>query len=134
MKYCFGCGKLTPGDPAYCQFCGKTYDVKLCSRGHQNPRNAEVCSQCGSRELSKPQPKIPMSWRLLALLIQLGLGVLLAYVSLSILIALLKTPAFQELIVLTSLLLGGLWWCFSKLPEWLQDAIRTVWKWKNHDD
>jgi hypothetical protein len=58
MKYCHHCGRLTSGEPMFCQFCGRSYDVKLCPRLHANPRWAEVCSQCGSRELSTPQPKV----------------------------------------------------------------------------
>lgn len=134
MKYCFNCGHFTQGDPAYCNHCGRSYDVKLCPRGHQNARGAEVCSQCGNRELSTPQPKIPMSWRLLAILIRLGLGLLLFYVSLSLLVALLRSPEFQHFLVVVGLLLGSLWWCYSKLPDWLQELIRTLWKWRNHDN
>ena len=134
MKYCYQCGKLSPGDPAYCDHCGRSYDVRLCSRGHQNRRGAEVCSQCGSRELSTPQPRIPMAWRLAALLIRLGTGVLLVYVSLALLVTLIETPQFQRFLVATGLLLGGLWWCYSKLPDWLQELIRTLWRWKQHDD
>jgi len=39
MKYCYQCGKLTNGDPAFCNHCGRSYDVKLCPRMHQNPIN-----------------------------------------------------------------------------------------------
>ena len=63
MKYCYHCGHMTAGEPLFCDHCGRSYDVKLCPRLHPNPRGAEVCSQCGSRELSTPQPKIPMSWQ-----------------------------------------------------------------------
>src|SRR5580704_12805767 len=107
MKYCYQCGHITQGEPAYCNFCGRSYDVRLCPRHHQNPRGAEVCSQCGSRELSTPQPKIPMSWRLLALLIRLGLGLLLFYFSLTVVIDLVRTPAFQQAMVCLSFILGG---------------------------
>lgn len=134
MRYCYNCGRITPGEPAYCNSCGRSYDVKLCSRGHQNPRGAEVCSQCGSRELSTPQPKIPMSWRLFAILIRLGAGILFVYISLALLVGLLRTPQFQHLLIATGLLLGGMWWCYSKLPDWLQELIRTVWRWTNHED
>jgi RNA polymerase subunit RPABC4/transcription elongation factor Spt4 len=134
MKYCYNCGHITQGEPAYCNYCGRSYDVKLCPRGHQNPRGAEVCSQCGSRELSTPQPKVPLTWRFAAILIRLGAGILLVYVSLALLIGLLRTPQFQHLLVATGLLLGGMWWCYSKLPDWLQELIRTLWRWKNNDD
>ncbi len=57
MRYCANCKKLTPGKPPYCNFCGRTYGVKLCPRGHKNPRIAECCSECGSMELSTPAPQ-----------------------------------------------------------------------------
>ena len=134
MKYCYQCGHMTEGEPLFCNHCGRSYDVKLCPRLHTNPRGAEVCSQCGSRELSTPQPKIPMSWRLLALVVRLGFGLLLFYGSLSLLVALVRTPQFQEFLVVTGLAVGGLWWCYSKLPDWLQNLIRALWRWKSHDD
>jgi DNA-directed RNA polymerase subunit RPC12/RpoP len=118
----------------FCQNCGRTYDVRLCPRQHQNPRGAQVCSQCGSRELSTPQPKIPMSWRLLALVVRLGLGLLLFYISLSLLIDLIRTPQFQQFLVLAGLMVGGAWWCYSQLPDWLQQLIRAIWRWRSHDD
>jgi hypothetical protein len=128
MKYCYQCGKMTAGEPLYCGTCGRTYDVKLCPRAHVNPRGAEVCSKCGSRELSTPQPKIPMSLRLLALLVRLGLGLLLFYASLSLVIALARTQQVQQAVVAFGMLLTALWWLWSKLPDWFQEAIREFWK------
>jgi hypothetical protein len=101
---------------------------------HQNPRGAEVCSKCGSRELSTPQPKIPMSWRLLAILVRLGLGLVLFYASLSLVIALVRTPEVQQAMVALGLLLAGLWWLWSKLPDWFQELIRALWKRKENKD
>jgi hypothetical protein len=134
MKYCYQCGKMTAGEPLYCGTCGRTYDVKLCPRSHVNPRGAEVCSKCGSRELSTPQPKIPMSWRLLAILLRLGLGLLLFYASLSLVIALVRTREVQQLVVVLGILLSGLWWLWSKLPDWFQEAIRSFWKNRRQND
>jgi len=134
LSYCYNCGKFTGGKPLFCGSCGRSYDVKLCPRLHQNPRGAEVCSQCGSRELSTPQPKIPMTWRLLALLVRLGLGLLLFYLSLTVLIDLVRTPAFQQLMVCLSFILGGAWYCYSRLPDWLQELIRSLWKRKENKD
>jgi len=56
MRYCSNCKKLTAGKPPYCNFCGRSYGVRLCPRGHKNPRAAEACSECGSMELSTPAP------------------------------------------------------------------------------
>jgi hypothetical protein len=136
MKYCYQCGKMTAGEPLYCGTCGRTYDVRLCPRAHVNPRGAEVCSKCGSRELSTPQPRIPMSLRLLAILVRLALGLLLFYASLSLAIALIRTPEVQRALVAFGALLAVLWWLWSKLPDWFQEAIRSFWtnRRRNDDD
>jgi len=132
MKYCYQCGKLTNGDPAFCNHCGRSYDVKLCPRMHQNPRGAECCSKCGSRELSVPGPKIPMSWRFLAIVARLGIGLVLFYASLSLVIALLHSREIQQALIAVGMLLGCLWWLWSKLPDWFQDLIRALWKRKEN--
>lgn len=134
MKYCYQCGKMTAGEPLFCGTCGRTYDVKLCPRLHVNPRGAEVCSKCGSRDLSTPQPRIPMSLRLLALVVRLGLGLLLFYASLCLVIALLRTREAQQALVGFGVLLVGLWWLWSKLPDWFQEALRSFWKNRRRND
>jgi hypothetical protein len=134
MNYCYNCGHITPGEPSYCNHCGRSYDVKLCPRAHPNPRSAEVCSKCGSRELSTPQPKVPAMWKLLAILVRLGLGLLLLYLSLGFLVALAKTTQFQQALVCIGFALVGLWLLWSKLPEWLQDLIRSAARRKGKKD
>jgi hypothetical protein len=73
-------------------------------------------------------------WKLLAILIRLGIGLLLTYVTLSFLIALARTPIFQQAFVAMAFLLLGLWLVWSKLPEWLQDALRRSVKRRRRDD
>lgn len=63
MKFCNKCHRATAGKPTFCNFCGGSYDVRLCPRHHINPRSAVACSQCGNRDLSEPQPKIPLLLR-----------------------------------------------------------------------
>ncbi len=87
MKYCYECGRITAGEPLFCNFCGRSYNVKLCPRHHPNPRIAEVCSQCGSRELSTPQPKVSIGWWLLEGLVRVFLGAFLVVCSLGIVFA-----------------------------------------------
>ena len=60
MHYCNQCHRITPGEPLFCNFCGRSYNLKLCPHRHPNPRNAEICSQCGSRDLSMPHPRVPL--------------------------------------------------------------------------
>lgn len=135
MRYCYQCGHMTAGEPLFCNKCGRSYDVKLCPRLHPNPRSAECCSQCGSRELSTPQPRIPMYLRLLAILARLGLGLLLFYASLSVVVALLRNPQIQQSLVAFTLLLIVLWILWTKLPDWFREAIRTFWKNRSgHED
>src|SRR6185437_13761725 len=105
MRYCHECGKITGGEPRYCQFCGRTYDVKLCPRRHENPRFAEVCSQCGSRELSTPQPKISALWRVLEFVLKVLVGLLITYVVLAFLHGMATGPQTGNALLAIALLL-----------------------------
>lgn len=124
MKFCVACGAITPGEPHYCQKCGCTYDVKLCPRQHANPRGAEVCAQCGSKDMSKPQPRVPAILRLLAIMTRLVLGLLLFYATLALFIALAREKQVQQFFVCSGILLAVLWGLWTKLPDWFQEAIR----------
>ncbi len=137
MKYCYECGRLTAGQPLFCNFCGRSYDVKLCSGKHANPRIAEVCSQCGSRDLSTPQPKVPLWTKFVEVLIRLLVGALLACLSLLLVAAmlqeLLSNAQLQNGLIAIGILLGLLWWMWSKLPEWFRKTVRGALKRKERD-
>ena len=75
-----------------------------------------------------------MSLRLLAIVIRLGLGLLLFYATISLVVALVRTPEVQRALVAFGLLLAVLWWLWSKLPDWIQDAIRSFWKGRRQKD
>ena len=75
-----------------------------------------------------------MSWRLIAIITRLGLGLLLFYGTLSLIIAFLRVPALRHLIVVCAVLLISLWLLYSKLPDWLQEALRSLWKRKQRND
>jgi RNA polymerase subunit RPABC4/transcription elongation factor Spt4 len=96
VKFCFQCGRITPGDPLFCNYCGRSYDTKLCPRMHPNPRRAEVCSRCGSRDFSTPQPLRPIWAPVLQFLLSAipGFFLVLASVALVLffLIAVLSNP------------------------------------------
>jgi hypothetical protein len=90
MRYCRNCRKFTSGKPAFCQFCGRSYGVKLCPRGHKNPRAANACSECGSHELSTPHaPQSGMSLvgTVLGFVILGALSIYAAYYAYSLLTA-----------------------------------------------
>jgi hypothetical protein len=129
MKFCYGCGRATPGDPLFCN-CGKTYDVKLCPRFHSNSRWAEVCSKCGNRDLSTPQPRVSFWWRALEFVVRAFSGALLLFLSLAAVIAALKEllprPEVQMSLVTIGILLLILWLLWAQLPEWFR---KLVWRW-----
>ncbi len=128
MKYCYECGRITAGEPVFCQFCGRSYDVKLCQRHHPNPRNAEVCSQCGSRDLSTPQPKVSFWWHVFEVLVKVLLAVLLTYASLAFVVALFSLKEVQNTLICLGLLLALLWCLWGMLPQWFRKAIRWTLK------
>jgi hypothetical protein len=121
MKFCYTCGHWTAGKPLFCNFCGGSYDVKLCPKLHTNPRFAEACSQCGSRNLSVPQPRIPLSWRILVLIAHgVCILLLLAFslpIALAFLTALLRHAPIGNRLFLGILLVILLWSLWAMLPD-----------------
>ena len=126
MKFCYACGRTTAGKPLFCNFCGRSYDVKYCPRHHLNPRYAEACSRCGNRNLSLPQPRVPFLWRAAVVAAQLVIGLLLAFASYALLVVAFETtsqvPPIRHVIVLTPVI-SILAWLFSAVPDWLRTAI-----------
>jgi antibiotic biosynthesis monooxygenase (ABM) superfamily enzyme len=134
MKYCYACGTVTSGKPVFCNSCGRSYDVKLCPRRHVSPRFVEVCSQCGSRELSTPQPKVPFRLKALALIVRVLLSILFALVILAVVLEVLRTPAGQALFLLLVLVIATLCALWFMLPAWLRTFIRWLMKRREHRD
>jgi RNA polymerase subunit RPABC4/transcription elongation factor Spt4 len=128
MKTCHNCGRITTGDPLFCNTCGRSFDRKLCPRLHPNPRSAEICSRCGSRELSVPQPKVSFGGRVLEWLLRMFLAVVLLMLILALvfelLTALFKTPSGQNGVIIIGFLIALLAWIWAKLPEWLRKFVR----------
>lgn len=128
MKYCYQCGHISSGQPLFCMFCGRTYDVKLCPRHHANPRYADCCSQCGSRELSTPQPKVSVWWRILEWLALMVVGAFAILISAVLVFEFLKavfgTPEGQAALVGLGILSGALWCLWALLPDWFRKLVR----------
>jgi len=127
MKFCYACGHTTGGEPLFCNSCGCSFDVKLCPKLHMNPRLAEACSQCGTRDLSTPQPRVPLRWQLLAFFTQFLSGTFLALLTLPVLFEFLKglfpNPEIHRSQVILILLLTALWSIWSILPGLFRRAI-----------
>lgn len=124
IKYCFNCNRITAGQALFCNHCGASYDVKLCPRLHVNPRFAEVCSQCGSHELSTPQPKVPFWARILLRLVPFAVAILVSIVSLAFLIELLQQLRNRpDVAFALAILIGFLWWLWSQVPQCIRQFI-----------
>jgi len=132
MKYCYNCNRITPGEPLFCNFCGRSYNVKLCPRMHPNPRSAEACSQCGSRDLSTPQPRVPLWAPVLQFFLSLIPGFILTVLSILsvalVIRAILQSPRALTSLVFLLLALGVLWWIWSRIPQWFRKAIYKMLK------
>ncbi|MGH9611788.1 MAG: hypothetical protein ACRD4P_01760 [Bryobacteraceae bacterium] len=124
MKYCYNCNRITPGEPLFCSSCGRSYNVKLCPRLHPNPRTAEVCSRCGSRDLSTPQPRVPWWAPVLEFVLTLIPGVFLTVASVVIGLLVIVTLAQRPEMLLSAFFLfiaiGILWAMWAELPAWLR--------------
>ena len=128
MKRCNFCFRYAPGEPTYCTTCGRTYDVRICSRGHVNGRGGQFCAECGSEELSTPAP--PEGW--LARLSRWSLQILVgASVGLTIVSAVLALfylidwPQVMSRLVLLFLMLGFLYWTTTLLPGPIKKIGKT---------
>lgn len=130
MRYCNHCRRITAGEPLFCNFCGRSYNYKLCPHRHPNPRTAEVCNQCGSRELSQPHPKVPL-WLAATLTLASALpGIVLLLLSVLFLIgfihALVSTPPLLFEFMIIGLFIAGLWWLYMKLPRFLRHWLSSL--------
>jgi hypothetical protein len=98
--------------------------VKLCPRRHENPRFAEVCSQCGSRELSTPQPKVSVLWKIAEFFVRALVGLLVVYVVLSFIYGLLTSPQTGNALFALVLLTIPLVVLWSILPDCFKRLVR----------
>ncbi len=130
MRYCNHCRRITAGEPLFCNFCGRSYDAKLCPHKHPNPRSAEVCSECGSRDLSMPHPKTPLWLSVLIAGLSILPGILLLLVSVLFFLSLIRVLiSSQQLLfefMLIGLFLGFVWWLYMQLPHFLRRWVSRL--------
>jgi RNA polymerase subunit RPABC4/transcription elongation factor Spt4 len=128
MRYCFHCSRITVGQPQFCNFCGRTYDSKLCPRLHDNPREAQVCNQCGSRDLTLPQPKLALWIRPLLFLFSLLPGVALLILTIGYLFLYIyiwfTDPSRMLAVLMLGLVVGMLWLLYMEMPRFMRRAVR----------
>src|SRR5512137_865210 len=65
MRYCPFCHRWNLDRPQLCNYCGRSWYVRLCPRGHENPLDAQFCGTCGSTDMTDPSGPRPWWIRLL---------------------------------------------------------------------
>jgi hypothetical protein len=65
MRYCPFCHRWNLDRPQLCNYCGRSWYVRLCPRGHENPADAQFCGTCGSADLTDTAGPRPLWLRLL---------------------------------------------------------------------
>ena len=132
MRYCHNCSRFSAGTPLFCSNCGRTFDVRVCPRHHVNPRDAQVCRECGSRELTQPQPRVAIPTRLALVVLGKLPAVALMLLSIWLLFAfahvLLTNSEVQGDLLLLLLLAGMGWLLYTHLPPGMREATRWGWR------
>jgi DNA-directed RNA polymerase subunit RPC12/RpoP len=132
MRFCYNCSRITPStakgeQPLFCQTCGRTFDTKYCHRLHPNPRSAVVCSQCGSKELSTPQPKVPFYIVPLLWLLTILPGFVLLAATVAFFAWFISTLISNQQLLGSAMAVGLifalLWLMYLHLPDLVRKAI-----------
>src|SRR5688572_22081833 len=113
MRRCTACFRFHPGQPTFCSYCGRSFGVRICSRGHHNPRWVQFCSECGSADLSTPAPPASLLYRLSGLALYLLSVTAIGLVVLTVALAALHSVDWSALsgpLVTLVLLVGFLYW------------------------
>jgi len=138
MKYCYHCDRVTIGEPLFCNFCGRSYDVKLCPNLHVNPRAARVCSKCGRTELTTPQPRVPFWAKILLFTLTLVPGLILCFISIGLVVFFLDRFLFSRDLVVglatMDFILGALWWGWTQIPLYFRKTIHRWLERKERDE
>lgn len=119
MKRCTACFRYSMGQPTFCTGCGRSFDHRICSRGHANPRGVRFCAQCGSGELSTATPPATLmfhftGWVLRLLIVSffvLAIGI--AAIGLA---ASLDWSQIGSRLVMLGILLGLVYWTTTLVP------------------
>jgi len=129
MRRCNYCFRYAVGDPLYCPTCGRSYDARICSRGHLNSRTTQFCTACGSSEFSTPAPpETALGWVsrwVLQLFVGVCVGILIIAAVGSILVH-IDWNALTEPLVSLMLMVGVLYWLTTLLPGPIRKVGRAA--------
>ena len=119
MRRCTSCFRFHPGTPTFCSYCGRSFDVRICSRGHRNPRGVQFCAECGSADLSTPAPPATflhlVSGRVRYLFSALTFALIVLTAGLAVIHSIDWSALTPSLVALV-LMVGLLYWTTTLLP------------------
>lgn len=122
MRWCPSCRRISPGQPERCHYCGRTWNLRLCPSGHENPPDSQYCGLCGSARLSEPAPGgYFINW-LFRPLNHPGLIVrmLLAVLGIALVITILTNiDSLAPLLLAIAFFVIAFWFARRLLPDWL---------------
>lgn len=137
MRYCPYCKRLNVGKPQRCRYCGRTWFVKICPKGHINPPEALFCGECGSADLTQPAGRKSILYYLFSLLkwvVIVGVIFLIVRGLYSGIMHSINrdSPMFQSFLIALLFFLFVLYIGFSIMPRfiktWIRKAIRRLYK------
>src|SRR5437773_316303 len=124
MRYCSNCKRINTDHPPFCRYCGRSWYVRLCPRGHPNPRDANFCGDCGNTDLTETTGSIPFWLRAVA---WIGVGLIL-FTAAPTIFELASTALVQFFCAVISLIFIGLF-VMAFLPQASTNAISDVLLW-----
>jgi hypothetical protein len=119
MKRCNYCSRYAIGQPTFCSHCGRSYNVRYCSRGHVLSRYAHFCSTCGSHDLSTPAPPESLLMLLSRLTLQVVVAGFVVLLVVTVVVSVMESIDWSWLIgpvVWLLVMFGLLYWLTSLLP------------------
>jgi hypothetical protein len=119
MTRCANCFRYSLGQPTFCNHCGRSFDVRICTRGHVNPRGAQFCAECGSGDLSTPAPPAGFLFYLSQWVLRIVVVTTVVLIALSAVLGLLAAldwSAIGPRLLLLVLMVGFLYWTTTLLP------------------
>lgn len=119
MRRCTFCFRFHPGSPPFCSHCGRSFNVRICPRGHVSARGVTFCSECGSSDLSMPAPPASVLHHLSGTVLYLFAVFITIVFVLTLVLAILKSIDWQALsgpLLALLLMLGILYWSTTLLP------------------
>lgn len=93
--------------------------MRICSRGHHNPRGVQFCSECGSPDLSTPSPPPSFLHLVSGFVLYLFCGLTIALIVISATLAVLRLVDWSALapsLVALVLMVYFLYWTTTLLP------------------